>query len=138
MVCICGHDDHSWNEPTVCKNIDCKCIKYVEADEKNIVLSRHVIYIRQFESVQKQVAWLLENLKYLRNFKNKDFIDFYFSHIRVFSPRGSEPREPDYETIRRTRQLLAARMPDTYGPFDPETISERNIKQYAIEEFVTQ
>ncbi len=138
MTCTCGHDDHSWEEPTVCKNINCKCIKYVQATETNIVLSKHVVYLQHFESVRNQIMWILDNIKYLRNSKNKDFVDFYFEYVKVYTPKGTEPRQPDYETVRRAKQLLVAQMPDRFGPYDTNVIIEKDHKQIAMEEFVTQ
>jgi hypothetical protein len=137
MVCICGNHDHAWDEPTVCKDIDCKCTKYVEATETNIVLSKHVVYLQHFQSVKEQIRWLLVNLKFLRNLRNKNFIDFYFQHIKVYTPKGT-PKSPDYETVRRCKQLLVAENSELYGPFDPNVTVEKSDKQISMEEFVTQ
>ena len=137
MPCICGHE-HEWSEPQVCKKIDCKCEKYVEATPENIVITKHTAYLQHFEHVKDQVAWILDNLRYLRNSKNRDFVDFYFQYVAVYTPRGRKPRRPDYETIRRTKQDLVAEMPGRYGPFDANVVQEKAVKQVAMEEFVTQ
>lgn len=137
MTCVCGHE-HEWTEPQVCKDIDCKCQQYREATEQNTVLSKHESYIRHMDSVMSQVAWILDNIAYLRNSKNKDFVDFYFDNIRVFTPRGRDPVKPDYESVRRAKQKLVREMPLRYGPYNPDVIQEKAEKQIAIEEFVTQ
>jgi hypothetical protein len=138
MVCTCGHDDHAWDEPTVCKIIDCNCIHYTEATETNIIISKHTEYLQHFQHVKDQISWILDNLKYLRNSKNSDFVDFYFQYVKVYTPRGQKPKTPDYETIRRVKQLLVSKMPDRYGPYDETITLEKSYKQLAVQEFATQ
>ena len=82
MVCICNHDKHAWNEPTVCSDIFCNCEKYVEATQDNIVINQWDKYVEQMNSATKQIRWVLENIKYTRNLDNNHFVKFFRNKIR--------------------------------------------------------
>ena len=127
MTCICGHDAHAWDEPTVCKTLSCKCEKFVQATPENVVIQEWDIYVEQMKHVSDQVRWVLENLKYTRNLENKQFVDFFRSKIS----------DADPETVRRTKQKLVETNKPVYGPFDaPELENQKAFKQLGIEEWV--
>lgn len=137
MVCICGHENHADTEPTVCSDIFCKCEKYVEATEENQVRHDWDKYVQSFNAVKEQMIWLLDNLKFLRNMKNKDLQKFYREKIKYVTKKGKR-FEPDSETIRRVKQKLVEDYPERFGPFEAKFQIEKNLKQIAIEEWITQ
>jgi len=137
MVCTCGHDKHAFDEPTVCSDLYCNCVQYVEATEENQVRHDWDKYAQSFNAVKEQLIWLLDNLKFLRNMKNKDLQNFYRKKITFVTKQGKR-FEPDSETIRRVKQKLVENDYERFGPFDAEFQNEKNLKQFAIEEWITQ
>lgn len=129
MVCICGHDDHAWSEPTVCSDLYCKCEKYVEATPENPVDPKWEQYVLEMNSVKGKVQWLLDNIKFLRNYPNKLFVDWF--RTKVY--------DADPETVRRTKQKLVEDAPGRYGPFEASELEmQKQLKQVGIEEWLTQ
>ncbi len=127
MTCVCGHEKHAFSEPTVCTVISCYCEKYREATPENPVIHKWTKYVEDFNTVKEKVSWLLENIKFLRNYPNKKFVDWFYSKV---------DNSKDPETIRRTKQKLVQTDPEAYGPFNPELLTEKAYKQLAIEEAV--
>lgn len=127
MTCVCGHVDHAWTEPTVCKNLNCKCEKFVQATPDNVIVHEWDKYVLEMKHVTDQVRWVLTNLRYTRNLENKQFVDFFRSKVN----------DADPETVRRTKQKLVETSPDLYGPFDAtELENQKAFKQLGIEEWV--
>ncbi len=127
MVCICGHDDHAWSEPTVCTDLFCKCEKYVEATPENPVDPAWQNYVNEMNTVKGKIVWLLQNVKFLRNYPNKLFVDWF--RTKVY--------DADPETIRRTKQKLVEDLPGLYAPFEaPELDMQKQLKQVGIEEWI--
>ena len=127
MTCICGHEEHACDLPTVCKTISCNCEKFVESTPENIVIQNWDSYVNQMKHTTDQVKWVLENLKYTRNIKNKKFVDFFRAKIE----------DADPETVRRTKQYLVQHDYANYGPFNsPKLEQEKAFKQLGIEEWV--
>lgn len=128
MTCVCGHDKHAFDEPTVCSTLSCNCEKYIEASEYNPVVQQWDTYVSEMRSVTDKVKWVLTNLKYTRNLNNKQFVDFFRSKVS-----NSEP-----ETVRRTKQKLVETNYAKYGPFDAiELEQQKQFKQLGIYEWVT-
>lgn len=129
MVCICGHDDHAFTEPTVCKTLSCKCEHYVEATPENPVDPKWKDYVLEMDTVKGKVAWLLENVKFLRNYPNKLFVDWF--RTKVY--------DADPETVRRTKQKLVETNHEKYGPFEADELEmQKQLKQVGIEEWLVQ
>jgi len=130
MTCAnCGHDAfHADTEPRVCSILDCNCSHFIEATIESQIMPGYQKYLNGIETTKDQVKWVLENLKFTRNFRNEMFVDFFRSKVRKADP----------ETIRRSKQYLVARNHDRYGAFNPTLLEEKAYKQLAIEEWVTQ
>lgn len=111
----------------VCSNISCTCFNYENADEYNPVIMEWDKYVEEFDTAKEKIRWVLENLKYTRNLKNKKFVDFFRKRITDYDP----------ETIRRTKQKLVETNYERYGPFNAEQFEmEKQFKQLGIEEWV--
>lgn len=141
MVCQCGHDDHCWDEPTVCRNLDCKCERYVPVKEGQTVFQDHIKYLNQMEKTEEKVRYLLTNIKYLRNFPNKDFVFAYwvFCDGLIWNKpltQAGVRNLMDPETIRRVKQKLVEKNPETYGPIAEDIVLEKEAKQFGIMEYV--
>ena len=136
MTSTCGHENHAYTDPTVCSNMYCKCEKYVEATEENQVRHDWDKYAQSFNAVKEQTIWLLDNLKFLRNMNNKTLQKFYRTKIK-FVTKKDKRFEPDSETIRRVKQKLVEDNYERFGPFEAKVQIEKNLKQIAMEEFVT-
>ncbi len=133
MTCAnCGHsgEDHVFGVVTVCNaKIDCNCIEFLECINFNELPKDYQAYMRGFEKCTEKVRWVLDNVKFTRNMKNKWFIEWYRKYI--------EP-DRDHETISRMRRKLVEIDSTSYGPFEPSLIEQKVIKQYSMMEFVTQ
>ncbi len=126
-VCICGHQAHAWDEPTVCCDPYCKCEKFIEATPENPVPANWIDYVNEFNYIKEKLVWLLENVKFLRNYPNKLFVDWFRAKVQ----------DADPETIRRTKQKLVQENYAKYGPFEaPELEMQKQLKQVGIEEWV--
>ena len=132
MTCQCGHENHAWTEPTVCRNLDCNCTEYREATVQHPIKFGWEKYVRAMDNMEMRLQWILDNLKMTRNYTNNEFIDFFIKTVKT----NKDGRTPAYETIRRCRQKLVEANPDRYGPFDPTLIEERKYKQVGIESWV--
>ncbi len=129
MVCICGHDDHAYTEPTVCKDLSCNCEKFVEATPENPVPVNWKDYVDEMDTLQKKIAWLLDNVKFLRNYNNTGFIDWFRKTVDNRSP----------ESIIRAKRKIVEENHAKYGPFDaPELEMQKQLKQLGIEEWLVQ
>ena len=137
MTCICNHDKHAYTDPTVCSNLYCNCTKFVEATEENQVRHDWDKYAQSFNAVKEQMIWLLDNLKFLRNMNNKTLQKFYRTKIK-FVTKKDKRFEPDSETIRRVKQKLVEDNYERFGPFEAKVQIEKNLKQFATEECITQ
>lgn len=127
MVCTCGHQDHAYTVPTVCKNLFCDCENYLEATPKNPVDPKWQNIIDEFNSTKTKLVWLLDNIKFLRNYPNKSFVDWYRNKVQDVDP----------ETIRRTKQKLVQDNAGRFGPFEaPELEMQKQLKQVGIEEWL--
>jgi len=137
MVCNCGHDDHDW-ETKVCMAKGCYCIEFIQATESNPVIFNHSKYITQMEKASDKVRYILTNIKYSRNFSNKQFVFFYWQMANILiinKPlthsmiQGLE----DPEVIRRAKQKLVMNNPELYGKFELTAMEEAESKQTGIE-----
>jgi len=141
MVCRCGHSDHAWDEPRVCKTPSCRCINYEEAIGDNSVMHNHLKYLDEMEKTEDKVRYLLTNIKFLRNFPNKEFVFAYwafcdgFKWNRILTKEGVR-NLTDPESIRRSKQKLVEKNPDLYGPNNEIYIEEKYDKQTGIIEYV--
>lgn len=127
MPCTCGHNDHAYTEPTVCKDLDCNCEQYIEATPDNPVDPQWKIYVDEMNTTVSKVKWLLQNIKFLRNYPNKLFVDWFRTKVYNADP----------ETVRRSKQKLVEEFPEKYGPFDaPELEMQKQLKQLGIQEWL--
>jgi hypothetical protein len=147
VVCRCGHEDefHAFDEPTVCKDVNCKCVKYISATVEMPVISEIDKYMDQFQTMHDKMKWVLENWKWFRNYTNKDLIFAWYRFINNWNPKKSIltdeifKRLDDPETIRRSKQKVVESDYNKYGPYLPSTIQEHKIlKQYAIEQWIVE
>ncbi len=126
-VCICGHEAHAWEDPTVCSNLNCKCEKFIEATPANPVPPNWIDYVNEMNTTKAKIAWLLDNIKYLRNYPNTPFIDWFRKNVK----------NTEVGTIGRTKRKLVEENPARFGPFDaPELEMQKQLKQVGIEEWV--
>ena len=126
MTCICGHTNHAFSDPTVCLDLDCRCEKFIEATPENPVPPNWKGYVDEYDTVSKKLIWLLDNVKFLRNYPNKLFVDWFRQKVY----------DADPETVRRSKQKLVQKNPGRYGPFDaPELEMQKQLKQLGIEEW---
>ena len=127
MVCICGHDKHAFTEPTVCSTLSCKCEKYVEATPENPVPPDWQGTLDEMDTVYNKIAWLLENIKFLRNYDNTLFVDWFRKNVH----------DAKVETIARTKRKLVENNYARYGPFDASELEmKKQLHQLGIEEWV--
>ncbi|MGI9229922.1 MAG: hypothetical protein ACR2P9_08700 [Gammaproteobacteria bacterium] len=127
MPCICGHEDHAFTEPTVCKDLSCNCEKFIEATPDNPVPPKWQSILEEYDTTKGKLIWLLDNIKFLRNYPNKQFVDWYRQKVQNVDP----------ETVRRTKQKLVQNDSNRYGPFDaPELEMQKQLKQVGIEEWL--
>ncbi len=129
MVCTCGHEDHAYTVPTVCKDLNCNCENYLEATPDNPVPAKWKDYVDEMKTLQEKIAWLLENVKFLRNYDNTKFIDWFRKTVLNKSP----------ESIIRAKRKLVETDYAKYGPFEaPELEMQKQLKQVGIEEWLVQ
>ena len=127
MVCQCSHVKHAYTEPTVCSSLDCKCEHYIEAAPDNPIDPKWNSYINEMKTIEDKIGWLLANIKYLRNYNNTEFIDWYRNKVDDKSP----------ESIIRAKRKLVENKPEEFGPFDaPGLVQEQLLKQDGIMEWV--
>ena len=137
--CRCGHTEHSWEEPTVCKDVNCKCIKYEPATDKYPTYTEIERYKDQFDQVSDRVKFLLKNIKYLRNLKNLGFVVAYWELMCGLKFTEEQKKKMiDPEVIRRIKQKMVEKDPELYGNFSPTFEEQKEIKQYAITEWIVE
>jgi len=136
-ICICGHREHAWDEPTVCKSMGCHCIHFEAATADRPAQSQIDRYIASFETVSDRIKWLLENIKYLRNLNNLGFVISYWELVCGIKFTDEQKRKMiDPEVIRRSKQKLVEHNQEKYGEFSPSFQEQKILKQYAMEEFI--
>ena len=127
MTCICGHDDHAFTDPTVCKNLSCNCEEFIEATPDNPVPPKWQSTVEEFDTTKAKLIWLLDNIKFLRNYPNKEFVDWYRQKVQNVDP----------ETVRRTKQKLVQGNPGRFGIFEaPELEMQKQLRQVGIKEWL--
>ena len=140
MVCKCGHQNHDW-ETGVCMFKGFMCIKFDEAIGDDSVFHNHLKYLDQMEKTEDKVRYLLTNIKFLRNFPNKDFVFAYWVFCDGLKWNRIITKEAvrnltDPESIRRVKQKLVEKNHDLYGPNNEIYIDEKISKQLGIMEYV--
>lgn len=129
MTCVCGHEDHAFSEPTVCKDLMCNCENFVEATPFNPVDPKWKDYVDEMKTLQDKIAWLLDNVIFLRNYNNTGFIDWFRKTVSNKSP----------ESIIRAKRKLVEQDYGRYGPFEaPELEMQKQLKQVGIKEWLVQ
>jgi len=148
MTCTCGHSGELHDfETQVCKSHNCYCMKFNEAINFNSVITAIQKYLTNITEVSDSVKILLDNVKFLRNEDNKDFVLWYWLLVDGSKDKNvlhivkelmkHKNKLADSETIRRVKQKLAETMPERYGALDPKLLQEKETKQLAIMEFIT-
>jgi len=129
MVCTCGHEKHAFSEPTVCSDLNCNCENYTEATPENPVPAKWKNYVDEMKTLQDKIAWLLDNVIFLRNYNNTGFIDWFRKTVQDNSP----------ESIIRAKRKLVETDYGRYGPFEaPELEMQKQLKQVGIKEWLVQ
>lgn len=144
-------DDAHTTQLTCCtgKEYACKCTKFVAINPE---LPRYLqdidSYMAKFEHIAERMKWVLENLKWFRNYSDK-FVPFaWWYHINHWDC-WHEPLTPTIfskldaaDAITRARRIWREydRKHNTnmYLEFEPTITEQKQFKQLAIEEFVTQ
>ena len=91
--------------------------------------------------IHEKIKYLLEEIPEFRNYSNKQFVFAYWHYNNNFCP-GMKLEIPTYqeladpETIRRCKQKVVEQNPLLAS--DEKTMSSKNTKKIAIEEWVTQ
>jgi hypothetical protein len=133
----CNHieDKHAATEPRVCLDLDCSC----DGFDADVYRTDYQDLLDKLQETRDKVKWLLENLKFLRNFGNKYFVLSYWKYVDGVTVinEASWGKLTDPESIRRAKQLLVADNPDKYGPFEPNIVEQKQLRQLAFEEFCT-
>lgn len=137
MSCRCGHENHDW-ETKVCLSKGCYCIEFIPTTEENPVIFEHSKYISQMEKIEDKVRYILSNIKYSRNFPNKQFVFFYWQIANTLIINKSITQSiihglDDPESISRCKRKLVETNAEIYGPFEPTLIEEKEAKQTGIE-----
>ena len=143
MTCKrCGHsgEDHDFQN-AICLKKGCFCMQFEEAIGECSVFLDYVKYLNQMVEVEDKIRFLLTNIKFLRNFKNKDFVFAYWVYcdgLVLNKPitLSLAKRLTDPETIRRAKQKLVERNREAYGELDPNVTFEKQLKQMGILEYV--
>jgi len=129
MTCTCGHEKHAFTEPTVCSDLNCNCENFVEATPDNPVPAKWKDYVDEMNTLQDKISWLLDNVKFLRNYPNTLFIDWFRAKVKDTSP----------ESIIRAKRKLVELDHARYGPFEaPELEMQKQLKQVGIQEWLVQ
>jgi len=143
LTCTCGHDGskHAWIEPTVCKEIHCNCIKFVQVTEYTPLISNIDKYMIEFEKIRDRMRWVLEHWKWFRNYNNKDLVFGWWEYVNHWNKHTALPDEQykkldEPESITRARRWLVEHNPELYAPFIPNYEEQKIFKQYAITEWV--
>ena len=142
MTCRCGHSDHDF-ETGVCVYPGCWCMKFEYANGDSSVFFNHTKYLNEMVKTEEKVRYLLTNIKFLRNYSNKNFVFAYwvFCDGLIWNkPLTQEVSKnlTDPETIRRSKQNLVQKNPEAYGEFNEDVTYEKAQKQLGIEEFLLQ
>lgn len=152
LGCRHGEDYHAGDAPRVCKILNCPCDNF---QPDSFLPPNFFKYLNELPKTQQKISYLLEHMPYLRNESNELFVIDYLiftvgmqdriilNILRTLRSRirylyTQRIKVTDWESIRRAKQLLVASNPDKYGPLDPKVVSEKELKQFAIEEFLTQ
>ena len=148
MVCrTCGHGDneHSFEEPCVCKLLSCYCVKFIQATAETPVFSEIDKYMEEFETIYDKMQWVLTNWKWFRNYTNKDLVIAWWKFVNGWDSKKQLLFDYIYknldepESITRSRRKWVEKNPDLYGPYLPSNLQEHHIlKQYAISEFMVE
>ena len=149
MTCAdCSHpgNKHDW-ETKVCTERNCMCTRYVDANGFDSIYNDMKPYLANLNEVSSKEMVLMQNVKYLRNCNNMEFVLMYMMLVdgmenkqvleivkQLWKYKG---KLTDFETIRRCKQKLVNNFPDLYGPFEAKLIEEKQYKQSALEEWVT-
>jgi len=145
-VCRCSHDAklHSYEEPTVCSIISCRCVNFISAKVQQPVISYIDTTKQQFKTIKDKMRWILENFKWFRNYTNKDLVIAWWHFVNQVDLRKHILSKENYykldepETVTRSRRLLVELNPELYGPFLGTYEEHKLMRQYGIEEFITE
>lgn len=140
--CRHPHDMHADNDPKVCKEYSCNCEGYIAESDYNLVIERVAKYAREMEKLIDQMAYVLDNIKFMRNLSDKQLAFSWYEHIEEWRWTKGEPltiKKFEHLTeaglLTRARRALKEQNFDRYGPFIPNVEDEKILKQYQLEEF---
>ncbi len=131
-------DDDSEETLNFCSDKTCVCERY----ESMVVPDRISFYANNIGRTVDRVRYVLSNLGFMRNLSDKWFTLYYWQYIEGWnmwkSPLTQELSHKLTEAgaLTRARRKLKELNPDLYGPFDAESINEREFKQLGIMEYM--
>lgn len=141
MKCYgCDHDETAHDkEKNVCMgDITCPCWKF----EGYPTASEIDRYMAQIELQVDKMKWVLENLKYFRNYNNKELVIAWWrdiNHIdltKTLLTRDLFFKLDEPESITRAHRKCVEMDRQKYGEFEPTLTEQKSFKQFAIEEFM--
>ena len=148
MTCkTCGDSGEMHDFSTgVCRKKGCYCMQYVEAIGFDSILTQIKIGLDKLDEITDKEKFLLENLSFLRNTTNQEFVFYYWLLVDGMNDRNVleimkqlfrfKDKLTEPESIRRCKQKLVNRYPESFGPFDINLIKQKESRQSVFEEWV--
>lgn len=115
----------------------CACFKY-EAPYTNPDVDR---YLGEIEKFVDKMQWVLLNLKYFRNYNNKELVFAWWRDVnhcdlsKIVVTRDVYFKLDLPESIVRAKREWVELDKAKYGPFDPTVEEQKKYKQMAFEEY---
>ena len=127
----------------VCKtDVGCTCYNF-EPDLPDFPQLNEIDrYMQQFDDINGKMKWVLENLKFFRNYNNTEVIFAWWKYINHYDAFRMVLTADLYfkldlpESITRTKRIWVEKDMDKYGPFVPSVTEQKVYKQYAIEQYL--
>ena len=141
--CICGHVNHAPTEPRVCiEEVYCQCPRYRPSDNYSPFLSDIDKYMKEFDEWEDKMRWVLNNLKFFRNYSNTELVIAWWQYIwprwnpfeeflteQTFKAICAEAKP---EAITRARRLMVEPETENFQQFEPDKVEKKILKEYDI------
>lgn len=133
----CGGREEDHKEGVCVCTITCSCWKF-EPPYTNPDVDR---YLENIEKFVDKMQWVLLNLKYFRNYNNKELVFAWWrdiNHVDVSKMTVSGElyfKLDEPETITRGKRYWVQQDKEKYGPFEPTVEEQKKYRQFAMEEF---